>query len=411
MFYNKMLNDFIFYFFALFIFASTFSIAMAQASLGCSLVLFIVLIIKNKINPFGGVLKYFYISIGLYISWMLISGLMGATPLRSVAIVREEWLFLAIPIGIYLFKKEQYQKYLLHAFAVGVGLVSIYAVMQAVWGLSWFKEKPLYEAANFGYMVKGFFSHRLTFGNYFAVGSMFFTGVLIFSWSSLAKRMKMILTVISLLAICATLLTYSYGAILGMVVGGCCVIVLSKNKKLIGLSIIPLALVIAILAGTSLGERVSSKFDKELDSQNQMSRVFIWEKSFEMVWDNPVFGVGQGNFYDVFEAKNPGGKVHVHAHNDIINIAAIAGIPGMVFFVLIWVSFFGTNRYLFKKMELNIGEKSLLTAAMVGGAVFMVTSLTEATFADEEVRQMLMFIWAAGLYKSLEFNKLNREPN
>jgi len=27
----------------------------------------------------------------------------------------------------------------------------------------------------------------------------------------------------------------------------------------------------------------------------------------------------------------------------------------------------------------------------------MVSSLTEATFADEEVRQLMMFIWAAGL--------------
>jgi hypothetical protein len=39
----------------------------------------------------------------------------------------------------------------------------------------------------------------------------------------------------------------------------------------------------------------------------------------------------------------------------------------------------------------------MATASLLGSAAFAVTSLFEATFADEEVRQLLMFVWALGL--------------
>jgi len=42
---------------------------------------------------------------------------------------------------------------------------------------------------------------------------------------------------------------------------------------------------------------------------------------------------------------------------------------------------------------------------------FVITSLTEATFADEEVREMLMFIWAVGLAGSYKKEiGLDRKP-
>ena len=42
-------------------------------------------------------------------------------------------------------------------------------------------------------------------------------------------------------------------------------------------------------------------------------------------------------------------------------------------------------------------DRRLSLAAFIGSVMFFLTSLIEATFADEEVRQLLMLIWAVGL--------------
>jgi hypothetical protein len=95
----------------------------------------------------------------------------------------------------------------------------------------------------------------------------------------------------------------------------------------------------------------------------------------------------------------------VHAHNDIFNIAAIAGIPGAIFFVGIWLTLFVylvrmRRKYLRAQIHNPAAWERLrfCTASLLGSAVFFVSALTEATFADEEVRQLLMFVWAAGLW-------------
>jgi len=121
-----------------------------------------------------------------------------------------------------------------------------------------------------------------------------------------------------------------------------------------------------------------------------------------VIQENPIFGVGQGNFKAAYSSHLrvdiPEKRKHVHAHNDLLNVAAISGVPGAVFFLGMWLAALG---YFWKGWRMRRKAEpdgTLALAALVGSVVFFVTSLFEATFADEEVRQMLMFIWAAGLW-------------
>jgi hypothetical protein len=50
-------------------------------------------------------------------------------------------------------------------------------------------------------------------------------------------------------------------------------------------------------------------------------------------------------------------------------------------------------------------------AALLGSITFFLTSLIEATFADEEVRQLLMFIWAAGLWPYYNIKDTDQEES
>lgn len=410
MFYNKILNDFLFFFFALFVIASAFSIALAQSALGVSLLIFIILIIYKKINPFTKELKWFYLSVALYVLWMLLSAVMNPTPLKSLLIIKEEWLFCVVPIGVYILRREPFRKKIILGLGIAIGLVSIYGLIQHISGIHWFKEKPLYDAAFFGYYIKGFFSHRLTFGNYMVTAFSFIFGYYLFNWKNLIKYEKIFWGTVSLLSFSATLLTYSYGPILALFITILMITILMGKKKIILFVSLP-ALLVLLIAIFSLGldEKISAKISKEMNIENQASRVYIWDKAFQMIEEKPLFGVGQGNFYDVFEKNNPGKRIHVHAHNDLINIAGISGIPGMIFYGFIWVSLFGYCISKYRSKDISHEEKLFFFASLAGSTAFFISSLTEATFADEEVRQFLMFIWAAGLFGLADKRKIQEQ--
>ena len=406
--YVRILTDFLFFFFSLFVFSSTFSIALAQVSLGVSLTLFLLIFILKKENPFKGSLKKIYIAIGLYVLWMIISALFSRTPIESLFTIKEEWLFFAIPIGIYLLKIESFRNKIFLAFAIGVCIVSVYGIIQHITGVYWFKKTPPIKAFDFGYIVKGFFPHRLTFGNFFATASMFLLGYLVIDWKNqnLKKRVFYFGTVI--LAIAVTLFSYSYGPILALLVTSIVLgIIVYRKYTIYILILISVIIGLAIFSNHSLKERISTRIEKESSQTNEASRLYIWSNALQMTKEHPIVGVGQGNFYSEFEKNMPGHRIHVHAHNDFFNIVAVAGIPGFIFFSFMW---FIVLSQIYKNMLQNeqvFPYKKYMLAGFLGGIAFLVTSLTEATFADEEVRQMLMFVWAFGLFPIVLLEKKN----
>ena len=400
---HKYLETTLFLFFALFIFGSTFSIALAQMSLGVSLVLFLVLVVVARYKPFVSSLRWFYLFVALYIFWMLLSALVGPTPLRSILIIKEEWLFCAIPIGIFLFGRRQYRHKLVAAFAAGVMLVSIYGIIQHFTGVHLFNATPPRAAPDFGYMVCGRFSHSLTFGNYYGTAALFLAGLALAGGRQLSRQMRLFLISSSLLGMIATVLSYSRGPIAALAVGLVLLgLILGRRYLVYSLGTIAVAAVAILIIMPGLTARFSGKTEKDLGGVYEGGRVFIWKNSLRVIQENPVFGVGQGNFKAAYSshlrADIPEKRKHAHAHNDLLNVAAISGVPGAVFFSGMWlvaVGYFWKGWRIRRKAE---PDGTLALAALVGSVVFFVTSLFEATFADEEVRQMLMFIWAAGLW-------------
>ena len=400
---HKYLETALFLFFALFIFGSTFSIALAQMSLGVSLVLFLILVVAARYNPFVPSLRWLYLFVALYVFWMLLSALVGPTPLRSILVIKEEWLFCAIPIGIFLFGRRQYRHKLAAAFAAGVMLVSIYGIIQHFTGIHLFNATPLRVAPDFGYLVCGNFSHSLTFGNYYGTAALFLAGLALAGHRQLSRQMRLFLISSSLLGMIATVLSYSRGAIAGMAIGLVLLgIILGRRYLVYSLGTIAVAAVAILIIMPGLTARFSGKTEKDLGGVYEGGRVFIWKNSLRVIQENPIFGVGQGNFKAAYSSHLrvdiPEKRKHVHAHNDLLNVAAISGVPGAVFFLGMWLAALG---YFWKGWRMRRKAEpdgTLALAALVGSVVFFVTSLFEATFADEEVRQMLMFIWAAGLW-------------
>lgn len=393
-------------FFALFVIGSTFSIALAQTALGFSLILFIVICIKDRCRPFVSQLKWVWLFIALYVGWLLLSCALGATPLRSVLIAKEEWLFLIMPIALYLAADKRYRRLLATAFAMAVGIVSIYGISQAVTGMAYFKivdgqltSVPILEAS-------GNFSNCMTFGNYCVTAGSFLLGLGL-AGSDESRRRRWLYSLSGLLAIAVAVITLRRGAIAAAVLTLILLTILLRSRLrwlVASLGVIAVVLV-AVVPG--LQGRFGDQAARDMSSDYPGSRIYIWTRSLDIVKSHPVFGVGQGNFYDEYVARLPvditDNRKLTHAHNDFINIAAIAGIPGALFFAGIWLAVFHFLWHGSRKRAWSTADRAFCLAAFLGGVAFLVTSMVEATFADEEVRQMLMFVWAIGLagwYKS-----------
>lgn len=404
----RYLPGFTFVFYLLYAVSSTFSIALAQITLGLSLAGFLLFLSTGPSNPFAGAFRWFYIFITGFIGWLVVSALMGPSPMGSVMAVKEEWLFLAIPIGIYLCARDNFRRYLVTAFAVGVAILGAYGIFQHFVGIDLFRVKPLIPAPDFGYLARGTFPHMLTYGNYYAVASLFLLVLGLAGEKEFSNRRRILFSIAGVLAGTAVLLSYSRGSILALMVGllfGC----LIRGRKYwpyaIGLVVLAVGSV-ALVPG--LADRLERSLRRELAIENKMGRPFIWKNSLRLVAENPVFGVGLGNFQKEYAEDLPDDvrprMKHVHAHCDLLNIAASGGIPALLFYLGFWFvilsKFWNGRRGPPGDSPLRCYQSAALTASVV----FLVASVTEATFADEEVRQMLMFVWAVGLgawYKQL----------
>ncbi len=397
------LTSALFFFYGLFIFGSTFSIAVAQMAFGVALALFVTVVIIERHQPFTPSLRRFYIFVALYVVWIFVSSVMGKTVGRSLFIMKEDWLFFIIPVGVHLMQSKTCRERLVTAFAAGVVLISIYSLLQYCFGLNWGKDTPLTPADGFGYRVRGSFSNRLTFGNYYATAALALLGLGIRKVDDLTTGHRRLFLIGSVLAMIVTILTFSRGSVVALVTGLLIAGLVLGRNYLIGI-ITGLVVVSAVVALTLPGlvGRFNKALDLELSAEYEGGRPFIWQKSLSIAREHPLFGVGPGNFAPEYEARLrpdiPDNRKLTHAHNDFINMVAVYGFPGFLFFTGLWLTVLAYQYGGFRRWGRTASENRYLLAAFLGSVTFLVSSMFEATFADEEVRQLLMFIWALGLW-------------
>jgi len=403
---ENLLNNAIFFFFALFLFSSSFSIALSQASFGLSMLLFIILSIMTRYNPFQPGVRNIYFAIFIFLAWMVVSCLVNKAPIGNL---REEWLFCIIPVGIFLFRQKHYRMLLASSLAIGVILVSLYGIVQHFFGINWFKDYPLPPARDDTFYATGGFSNSMTYGNYLAVAAMFLVSLGILRSKTFLKSLNSVFIFAGVLGLIGTVLSYSRTAVASLPLGILALAWLKGRKwVLVSILILVSSATLTFLFVEQLSLKYQLALERDLAGEHDSSRLFIWKKSLKLTLDNPVFGVGQGNFEKEYQhyldSANNETHSRPHAHNDILNFAAVAGFPGAIFFICIWVILFYKLHKIWHGNNPFSDKQIFAGASAVAGFVFIVASITEATFADEEVRQILMALWAAGLWPLVSKN-------
>ncbi|MBU2652582.1 MAG: O-antigen ligase family protein, partial [Bacteroidetes bacterium] len=325
----------------LFVFSCTFSIAAAQITLGLATVLFLLTVMLIRYHPTRMPLGVFYAFVLGYVIWLAMSSAVASTFVNGILTVREEWLFIAIPIGVLVASDDVNNRRLFAAFGSGVMLIALYAIIQHFTGWYWLKSHPLPPAPDGGYLACGNFPHPLTFGNFYATAALFLLGAGFVPGPDFSKRLRTFLVVAGVLAALATMLSYSRGSILAVLVGLMLGAAMIRRRYLIHVTaLIVIGIGVVALVQPATMSRVRENLSREIGTSNVMSRLFIWSRTAEIVAEHPVFGVGQGNFAAAYGPKIPADSreraIQVHAHNDLLNAAAIGGIPAMVLFGALW---------------------------------------------------------------------------
>lgn len=142
-------------------------------------------------------------------------------------------------------------------------------------------------------------------------------------------------------------------------------------------------------------------YEKTHDSE----RLVLWRANFEMVKDDPWFGLGYGEnrrrlreYYDRLGVRE--GQFESHAHNQLIHFAAGTGIPGALLYaslilVLVWMSMRLAQSSMLKREHL---EAAVMLGIMAAFIAFALDGLTESNFSIAKNRYL--FVLLAGLVLS-----------
>lgn len=372
---------------------SSISIAASQIMLGLALIGFLGYLAthshKDKlVFPPVTIL----LIMAVYVAYRFASMVAGGSDLLMI---KEDWLFLMVIIGATMFRDIKKLTIVLDLFVAGVLLVSAYGIWQHFVGVDVY-HKVLLDRMTFGYRSIGTFSIYLTFSGFFAIAAIFLipTGI-----SAVGTIRKIFYLLASQAALTCIFFNYSRSTIVALVVGIVLMILLLPNRyRIWAIPVVLLTLAVALVVSPDFLNRFKHMDKTEFSSVYANSRIAIWGTALTMVSEDPVFGVGPGNFYDKYKElrANRTGKNLSHAHNDILNQAAMSGIPAAILFLVLWAIILWRLYKGYMKCPEGF-QKGLIFGAFLASVVFFVMSQAESFFADEEVRLLLMFFWGIGL--------------
>lgn len=147
----------------------------------------------------------------------------------------------------------------------------------------------------------------------------------------------------------ALILTQSYAAILGVfgAVALAMLVVFLKRFKSIKKLFLAILALMAVLALMVVSQLNSPKFKQFLDWENRSStsvRLEVYDISYNLIKENPIWGVGPGLFQSFYQTKGPeileGPPMEwniPHAHNIFLAFWLNAGLIGFLAFIVLLV--------------------------------------------------------------------------
>lgn len=212
--------------------------------------------------------------------------------------------------------------------------------------------------------------------------------ILPFSVALFLKSKKYLFLFISIFILIADLLTFSRGGYVGLFAGLIASIFLIHNQLRNKVSnkkiIIGIIIAIILIAFSPVRNRFISSFDFS-EGSNQ-GRFETWKQSLEVIKNNPLIGVGIGN-YPLAIKPSADYREPIYSHNLYFDIAAETGIINAIIFILLIIF---SIRSFYKNRKNNL----FYYAGIISLATFSIHSLFETSLYSVHILPLLILIIA-----------------
>jgi len=371
----------------LFAFFSPFSIAGSQTGLCLALLGWAWKIVSRR--SFCWKSSFFELPVIVYLGAYLLSIIFSQNKLASLISLRNEWLLVIPFLLINNLKEENFIRKLVNLVFLISGLVALYAIWQHYAGIDLIRHKlfdPVLPSGKF--RSTAFFGLPLTYSFYAMI-----IGIVSFCLGTYEKNpsLKIFYFVVSVLCVTGNLFTYTRSTLFAQIFAFIIFFIFSKSrhKKKEILAVVGYFIAIYLIDPGILSRSIMAA--KAGSLQQADIRSIIWSTSFNIFKDYPVFGIGFGNFLEFYQSylKIPS-QIFGHAHNDFLNVAANAGVIGLLAFIFLWVILLKNLLGRYKEKEEGY-SKALILGGVLSLLAYLLASQFQCYYTDAEDNMILFF--------------------
>lgn len=338
--------------------------------------------------------------LALFLIWTILACLMAPDAGLALTVSKKFYLFLLIPIVPLI------------ANGPGGKLIWIYraifatALLESLLGI--FQYITNFHNIDLLHRISGFMGHWMTYS-----GLLMLALILLIAYGLRASWKRAFLWVPAAAALAlAIALSQTRNTVLGVYAGIFAVLVFAtilERRRRFTVFFICLILFSGALyfaAPHSMQQRFRAGLDP--NDPNTRNRIELIDTSVRMIRDNPWFGVGPKNVKsEALKYRNVNefpDWLYQHMHNNILQIAVMTGIPGLVLWLwfmirLAWDSLRTYRHALSRNFPYGDCERReavLASSAALGcWAALMIAGLFEYNFGDSEVLTLFLFIASA----------------
>tara|TARA_B100000212_G_scaffold12788_1_gene9181 strand:- start:770 stop:2080 length:1311 start_codon:yes stop_codon:yes gene_type:complete len=202
----------------------------------------------------------------------------------------------------------------------------------------------------------------------------------------------------------AAFLTFSRNAWLGLFTS--VPIVIGKNALKIIVRIIPVIILILFFLFSPLFEgefqnaardlfpsKILLEFTKEGYEGLNITRLGIYKSAFELIRENPLFGIGAGSFTEIFYFNTNFWKGH--SHNLLLELALSYGLPATIIFLIATsnILYLSSKKIFFSRIiNLSYIDRAFWTSLFI----FLISQLADVQYFDGKI-SLITWILMAGL--------------
>jgi O-antigen ligase len=306
--------------------------------------------------------------------------------------------FLIFVVSGECIKDKKHFKIIAVSAACGITLTGIDGLWQLFSGKDFIHGNSLQEAVGVK-RVTGPFPGCNAMGVYLAGLTPFILGLALFSTR---LRLKTIFFAASVFGGIGAYLTFSRGALLGIIMAAIFLVIINKNKLMISL-LIAMFLVFPFVIPKNVKDWAKSVNYNPVIMLTCQTRLSIYRNTLNMIRHHPLLGVGINTFsrnygkYRLAEVEaNFQTADGYYAHNNFLHMAGETGLPSLAVFLAFLVIVFGSIWGSFKRISdpfLRACSISVFAALIA----YLVNGFTETNLYYSRIVMIFWFLIGLGL--------------